>query len=550
MSNASRRKLIVVVFAAAFVGCFLFYGISNDHYDRLTRARQIAIYGDVPFRDFFDPGYFLTLYASALCIRLFGERLLGEALLNLTCLATGITIVFAIATRLTQSVRWGGFAALLVVCCEPRAYDYDKILFYPLGLAVCWNYADRPTIGSLAALSGVAAVAGLFRYDSAVYIGAAAVLTIIARHWRDWAAAAGRLGAAGVLAVLFASPALLFIHATAGLGPAVQQMTTYARVEGERTRAFELARFRFDWHAGLVGSPSTEGGVGLAERLAWLPGIVTKDNAAAWIYWSAAGLAIAMLLLPISPRNRHRTAVAKALSLSALLALVTAFVLRDPIAARVADVMPLVAIGFSRLAGEWRPSDSTPDGGDVGWSRRIATPLGLTLMTLTGVAIAALLWIPPVRMFDLVERARILAQAPPPMSQLPKGDVEPIVTYLNSCTTDSDRAIVAWFAPEIFFFSRRGFAAGLPVVFGGHWNAMPYQRRSLELLERQSVPVIVTRDAPPLGGYEFLADFVQTHYHLAFDGRLAVSPRVAIWVRNDRQPVRTYPGSTLPCFAG
>src|SRR5215467_8102750 len=79
-SQASGPILALVAFAVAFVGYFVYYDVSNDHYDRLVGARQIAAYGDVPFCDFFDPGYFLTLYTSALFIRVFGENLLGEAL--------------------------------------------------------------------------------------------------------------------------------------------------------------------------------------------------------------------------------------------------------------------------------------------------------------------------------------------------------------------------------------------------------------------------------------------------------------------------------------
>src|SRR5262249_49250621 len=159
-SRSIGPALALIVFAVAFVGCFVYYGVSNDHYDRLARPPPIAVYGDVPFRDFFDPGYFLTLYTSALFIRVFGENLLGEALINLTGLALGTTIVFVIARGITRSFLWGTFAALLVVLSEPRPYDYDKILFYPLGLAACWQYCERPSRSALIGLSAVIAVSG------------------------------------------------------------------------------------------------------------------------------------------------------------------------------------------------------------------------------------------------------------------------------------------------------------------------------------------------------------------------------------------------------
>src|SRR5262249_3555446 len=215
-------------------------------------------------------------------------------------------------------VLWGSFAAALVVLSEPRPYDYDKILFYPLGVAACWHYCERPSRRALIAVAAVIAVSGLFRYDNVVYIGAAAGSAIVARHWRDWATAARRLTAVAALVVLFVSPALAFIQATAGLGTAVRQVMSYARVEGTRTKVFEPATFRFDWRAPLVGTPSPQGGVGLAEKFGWLPGIVTPNNAAAWLYWTAAVLAVGVILVPISRRNPSSEVVSKALCLSVM----------------------------------------------------------------------------------------------------------------------------------------------------------------------------------------------------------------------------------------
>ena len=41
------------------------YSLTNDQFGRISPARQIARYGELPFRDYFDPGYFLTEYSSA-----------------------------------------------------------------------------------------------------------------------------------------------------------------------------------------------------------------------------------------------------------------------------------------------------------------------------------------------------------------------------------------------------------------------------------------------------------------------------------------------------
>ena len=70
------------LFVLSFLLHFLVFFPPNDRFERLSRARQIARYGELPFRDFLDPGYFLTLFSSAAAQRLLGDNLLGEALLS------------------------------------------------------------------------------------------------------------------------------------------------------------------------------------------------------------------------------------------------------------------------------------------------------------------------------------------------------------------------------------------------------------------------------------------------------------------------------------
>ena len=68
--TANRRGRIVMLCAATavFVATFLFRFLTlefmNDQFVHLTRGRQILL-GDVPVRDFFDPGLLLQYYASA-----------------------------------------------------------------------------------------------------------------------------------------------------------------------------------------------------------------------------------------------------------------------------------------------------------------------------------------------------------------------------------------------------------------------------------------------------------------------------------------------------
>ena len=69
--------------------------LTNDHFGRISPARQIAQYGELPFRDFLDPGYFLTEFSSAALLRIFGDTLLGEWLFTSPSWPRGTVVVFA-----------------------------------------------------------------------------------------------------------------------------------------------------------------------------------------------------------------------------------------------------------------------------------------------------------------------------------------------------------------------------------------------------------------------------------------------------------------------
>jgi hypothetical protein len=74
----AARLTALVLWVVAFLLIIATCILTNDHFDRISRARQVARYGDLPFRDFFDPGYFMSVLASAALQRLLGDRLLDE----------------------------------------------------------------------------------------------------------------------------------------------------------------------------------------------------------------------------------------------------------------------------------------------------------------------------------------------------------------------------------------------------------------------------------------------------------------------------------------
>ena len=518
MTPVRRRMLAVLIFAGAALGYFCDYGVSNDHFDRLSRARQIAMYGDVPFRDFFDPGYFLTLYVSAWLIRVFGDNLFGEVLLNVSAVAAGTTLVYLLVSRTSRSALAGLLAAFLVVVAAPRSYDYDKVLFFPLGLYGCWRYVDRPTLGSLLLVSVTTVVAGLCRYDSAVYLGAALLVAIAARHWGDWGMVGRRVATAIGATVLMAAPALAFLQSTAGLTDAFTQILTYAAHEGGRSGIFQVVPFRV----------AVEGPL-------WRQ-FLSADNGMACLYYLAVALPFLVLIEPALSGARGRTALARRASYAVMTGLVAAFILRDPLAAHVPGALPLVVIGVALLL---EPRIHPP--------RRVARTAGSVTGALA--VVATLVSANPPMLKNPVQRIVEYRQTPISMNLLPKGEWQPIVEYVRDCTTSSDRVLVGGFAAEVYFFSGRGFAAGLPEVFGNHWVEPRYQRRALDILERQSVPIVVL----PLDGatqnYTLLGSFIDQAYELAHQGRVHVSPPVQIWTKRGLPVTRTYQELALPCYA-
>jgi hypothetical protein len=190
---------------------------TNDHFGRISPARQILVYGELPFRDFVDPGYFLTEFSSAGVQHLLGDNLLGEALLNSTFIAVGTVISVALAARVTGSFLAGVAVGMIVLLTLPRAYDYDKVLFFPLGVALCWQYIELQTTTRIVWIGVALVVGALFRYDTAVYMGGVAVVTLAAVHAPDWVTLSRRLGLLVATVLLGSLPALLFIHSTSEL---------------------------------------------------------------------------------------------------------------------------------------------------------------------------------------------------------------------------------------------------------------------------------------------------------------------------------------------
>ena len=267
---------VTVVFLGSCLFHLLTYGVRDDHFDRISRARQIVQYGELPFKDFFDPGWFLTLFSSAAVQATFGDNLLGEAVLNVVAFSAGFTLTFVLLLRITRSLPLAVLITGLSVAVGPRFYDYDKVFFYPLGAFLCWRYSERTSISNLVLLAVGTAIAFWFRYDNGLYIACAGVVLLLAIHGMS-AAFVRRIGAYVMVAVLVSLPCLLFLQVSGGVTEYARQLINYAAREGNRTSLFHLPDLKIDNSAPLFAVKSRSGypvkvrwtdGLGTAERVA------------------------------------------------------------------------------------------------------------------------------------------------------------------------------------------------------------------------------------------------------------------------------------------
>jgi len=267
---------VIMVFLGSGLFHLLTYGIRDDHFDRISRARQIVQYGELPFKDFFDPGYFLTLFSSAAVQATFGDNLLGEAVLNVAAFSAGFTLTFVLLLGITRSLPLAVLITGLVVAVGPRFYDYDKIFFYPLGAFLCWRYSGRTSTGNLVLLAVGTATAFWFRYDNGLYIACAGAVLLLTIHGMS-AAFVHRLGAYVTVFVACSLPCLLFLQVNGGVPEYARQIVNYAAREGNRTSLFHLPDLKIDNSAPLLSVKSRSGypvkvrwtdGLGAAERVA------------------------------------------------------------------------------------------------------------------------------------------------------------------------------------------------------------------------------------------------------------------------------------------
>jgi len=635
------RLMLCGVWAAAFLFSVSTYTLLNDHFDRISRGRQIAQYGEMPFRDFLDPGYFMTEFSSAGMQLLLGDNLLGEMLLDCAFIAGGVTLVALLSLRFSQSVVAALAAALISLLTFPRPYDFDKVFFYPLGLLLCWRLVEAPTRKRMWALACGLVVAALFRYDTALYLAAATIVamaTLQGSNWRAWAPALSRCA---IPVVCLSLPVLLFLQSTGGLLNTVDQVVDYARREGAGTQISVPPRLSLTAPISLAALPSpsqtvivrwassaaeddiariavesrhhliegarrgdradrtwsyrmndaspprlrellqdaaVEDTSGIERdrsrltlepwwiraqravpvlRLRLLAGSWNADNANAFLYYLLHLLPLAaigvLLFNASSPNPMSRVAMARLSSLISLCTALNVFILRNPVGARIGGIA-----GPATILTLWLIHQTCSI--QPGMWRRIARAGAVVALLLTVWSVAASadwqsrLTLAVVSPPHVASSVGALASSPPNPEIIGGGEFTNLVGYVRECTRPDDRILLTWFAPEVYFFAQRGFAAGLATLTGGHWSDARFQERSIELLTAHPAALVIHRgdDRDFANGYPRLSEYLHAHYHeiarTDFSGRSSPDGSYLVVAHNDRVSTATHGPTSLPCF--
>ena len=427
---------------AAFAARYALTGaIENDHFITLARALQV-LHGDLPVRDFEDPGTPLAYLLSTAVAAIAGPSLLANVLLCLVFLAVTSALTYVLAFRSSGSIALGLAAAALTIAVAPRLYNTTKVIVPVVAIWLAWNYADAPHPRKLANLAFWTAIAFLLRHDYLVYvaIGNAALLMLTDAPERRPRAVIGYV----LLSTLFVLPWLVYVQHYEGIGDYFASALRFVAAEGRRT------------------------------------------GAGAFTAGSYALIAVPIAGLVAAFRGEARLNRAQLASASMMLLTMDLVFLRDVLATRLPDVLAPTAVVAAAIAGHLLPDRAV---------RRVAA-IAAGVIVLAGVLDAVR--IADARPVSVNVAQRIgqvttrLRHASPDI--IPNPSLAPLIDYLARCTRPDQRVLVAGFGPEIPVLAHRSFAAGLPTWIPGYYEDAADVRRAVAHLQREDIGAVVLLD--------------------------------------------------------
>ncbi len=601
--NASGWTTTVALALAVGVVAFVFrittFEISNDDYLHLSGALQI-LHGDVPSRDFIDPGEPLFYYVSAAAQGLLGQHVLSEVLLDVTALAVAYVFVFLLGTRLARSPLIALTVLPLVLLLVPRLYAYPKVLLYPVGLWLIWRYSDAPRRGRLWAVAGGTSVAFLFRHDHGAYIGVTMGVMILLVHAQEgWRRASQTLATFLLCTGALLAPYFLFLQLNGGIVSHFQGMLDIAQAEYERTvgdyPAFRMRlavpRTAIDWAPDVdattrsaladqysLSAPEARGdgqwdydlndisrenlrALSSDPRVRSIDRFdrqrlqvmtpVTEPNRLAWFYYLTFAVAPLALLLTAGDIWRRTPRVVRpadrlVITAAVMSLVMNLYLMRSAAESAIGDVSALTGIVSAWLLAR-------------GLAIRPFTPGALARLLVTLVLCGGSLFfaLRDIGGFALSQSIVLLqddgwrgvAGKLQSARRLAAPFDTPVTQYIHACTAPTDRFLITGYAPEVYYGSGRAYAAGRQSFLGNFAPSARAKAFSLDRLMRERVPLVVVRedDAEEFSSaYAAIANYVQQNYRDA--GEVGADSGMRVFADRRLTAQGTYGDTALPCF--
>ena len=126
-----------------------------------------------------------------------------------------------------------------------------------------------------------------------------------------------------------------------------------------------------------------------------------------------------------------------------------------------------------------------------------------------------------------------------------------LAAYVRECVPSTDRVLVMWFEPEIYYYGDR-LMAQRHLVFAPTWAGLPYeQNMTLEKINRFSPPIVLARrsalDGYARASYPGVVEYVEREYRLA--ATVAdEGEEYLIFARLSRPVLRGFGSPEWPCF--
>ena len=124
-----------------------------------------------------------------------------------------------------------------------------------------------------------------------------------------------------------------------------------------------------------------------------------------------------------------------------------------------------------------------------------------------------------------------------------------LAAYARECVPESERILVLWFAPEIYYYSER-LMATRHAFFLAQFGDLLYEREmEMDKVRRSSPAIVFTKarsERPVREAFPQMMELIDREYHAA--GSVEDGDRYLILARNDRVPVRDYGTDRWPCY--